>query len=91
MKFYKNDIVEIIEHNRKGYLDYHQHELDYYENNDYFIPYTGQRFKIHTINKDKFVFDSKFSFHIHIDRIILYKRPLKNWIFYFIQCLLKVK
>lgn len=93
MNFYKGDIVEIINSEYKSPKDWHG-------NSEEPIPYIGQRFEIANIYfmaRDKQYVDNYTGeyrnglghmftcLYCKPHQIMLYRRPLRNWIKYFLK------
>ena len=92
MEYYKGDIVEIITSQYKSYSDVPAHEIWYFNNQEKDVPFIGQRFKIEYINNTTIASYrtnnqgiKDFNLYTHTDRVMLYKRPLRNWIKYYLS------
>ncbi len=80
MKYFKNDIVEIITAKYKSWNDIPNHERGYFENQNEPAPTIGQRFRIKTIG-DKRIYaeiNGRMCLGVHPDCVMLIKRPLIN-------------
>lgn len=82
MKYYKNDIVEIITSKYKSYEDVPKHEIVYYTNQGKSVPFIGQRFKVDIVTPEYVANWTLLDFDIYIEKrfVTLYKRPLINHI-----------
>ena len=83
---FEGDIVEIITAKYKSWNDIPLHERGYYENQREPAPTIGQRFRISWIyinERDNTLYANikgKNCYGVSSDCVILYKRPLINWI-----------
>ncbi|WBC28403.1 hypothetical protein RPMD05_22 [Rhodobacteraceae phage LS06-2018-MD05] len=80
MKYFKNDIVEIITANYKSWNDIPNHERGYYKNQNEPAPTIGQRFRIKIIGDDRIYaeINGRMCLGVHPDCVMLVKRPLVN-------------
>lgn len=89
MKYYKDDIVEILTAKYKSYNEIPQHELPQdYESRKYGLGTVGQRFRVSSIYGDELYFGKdrwRPVFSVDSFTVRLYKRPFKNWIKYLID------
>lgn len=97
MKYFIGDIVEILTSDVQKLSDLPQYVQEEYARAGIPIPRTGQRFRIGEVSENGTLYLYGFD-HVtnplgyrpysRIDFVMLYKRPLKNWIkyiFYFLK------
>lgn len=85
VKYYKDDIVELITAKYKDNLSVPPEDIGYYENQGLPIPFVGQRFRVRDSSKNgQRVWGGNPNRSISIlcqtCNVRLYKRPFRNWV-----------